>query len=445
MQRWVAAATADPPHVPGTRAHFTITDDLRVRLAYHRGNAAALRRELLAQARVEQDAAPVPSLPTLHRAIRRDISPADRAGYRRGERARRAQDVYLARPPTYRNQAWETDHVEAAVIVDIDGCLRRPWLTLFVDCATCAIVGVAATPGYPSRESLLCALRAALLREEPYGPFGGLPATVRMDRGKDFLSRAVREALGAFAVTVHDLPAYRPHLKGTVESVNRAVDQMFLAHLPHYLHAQTLGNAHRADPEQPARSWQEFLTALFAWVHEWNFEHPIERPGDLATPYERWCRDSTPIQDVPAEAVASFTLEDSGTTRKITTKGVRWANGHYADDWMGDCKGRTVRVRYMPHHDHEIEVYDAKSGRHLGRGFLSNQAGPQLQERVLRAHHVRERRLAAELRAAEKMRRERYAAANQPAPPQRLGALTEDRLRAGPGGNRGSRAAPAPA
>lgn len=56
---------------------------------------------------------------------------------------------------------------------------------------------VAVTPVHPSRESVLAALRSAVLREKPYGPFGGLPEKVRVDRGKDLLSRTVT---AAFAV-----------------------------------------------------------------------------------------------------------------------------------------------------------------------------------------------------------------------------------------------------
>ncbi|MGW3061558.1 sigma factor-like helix-turn-helix DNA-binding protein [Streptomyces goshikiensis] len=37
-------------------------------------------------------------------------------------------------------------------------------MTWFVDCATNTVMGVAVTPGYPSRESVLAALRAAVLR-----------------------------------------------------------------------------------------------------------------------------------------------------------------------------------------------------------------------------------------------------------------------------------------
>ncbi|MFE9868288.1 hypothetical protein ACFYPZ_37320 [Streptomyces sp. NPDC005506] len=58
-----------------------------------------------------------PSLPTLYWAIQRDSTP--------GERAVRKHDVFLARPRVWRNQAWETNHVQAPALVDVDGVVRR--------------------------------------------------------------------------------------------------------------------------------------------------------------------------------------------------------------------------------------------------------------------------------------------------------------------------------
>lgn len=174
-----------------------------------KGNVAAVHRELAARA-ARGEGAPPPSIPTLHRATQRDLTPGEWAGLAGGERAARKHDVFLARPRGWRNQAWETDHVQAPALTDVEGKARNPWITWFTDCATNAIIGVAFTQGDPSRESVLAALRSAVLREEPYGPFGGLPEKVRVDRGKDFLSRTVTAAFDLLDVTVEDLPAYTP-------------------------------------------------------------------------------------------------------------------------------------------------------------------------------------------------------------------------------------------
>ncbi|MFB1048374.1 hypothetical protein [Streptomyces chrestomyceticus] len=83
--------------------------------------------------------------------------------------------------------------------------------------------------------------------------------------------------------------------------------------------------------------------------------------------------------------------------------------------------GTRVRVRFMPHHDHRIEVYHAATGRYLGPADLADQATDEQISAVRRARSARARRLKKDLEASQ---RERYAATTQPEAPQRLGTLT---------------------
>ncbi|WP_347599654.1 Mu transposase C-terminal domain-containing protein [Streptomyces sp. B6B3] len=372
--RWLAAAEKNPTAAvePGSRtrntSRFTVTPEVRQLLALWGGNVTAVHRELTARARSDREGthAPendardghtespsrpaaggsvsgVPSLTTLRRAIRRDLTA--------GERAARKKDVFLARPARWRNACWEGDHVRAPVLVDVDGTACRPWITWFIDCATRAVMGVAVTPHTPSRDAVLAALRAAVLREDPYGPFGGLPEQVPIDRGKDFLAKTVTAALGALKATQDDLPAYTPHLKGTVESLNRSVERMHLVALPGYVRAPAPGKRPRKNPGRARlMDFATFTADLLGWVEWWNTEH---RPVPLGgrTPLEAWQADPTPLDDLWA-----LTLEDDGRVRKLTTRGIRWRGRDYAAAWMTGQAGRKIRVRWMPHHDHAIEV-----------------------------------------------------------------------------------------
>ncbi|MBX7466524.1 Mu transposase C-terminal domain-containing protein [Streptomyces sp. MAG02] len=422
--RWLAAAERDEAaaRAPGERAaypgRFTVTDEVRALLALWKGNVAAVHRELAARAaRGEGD--PPPSIPTLHRAIRRDLTPGQRAGLAGGERAARKHDVFLARPRGWRNHVWETDHMQVPVLVDVDGRARRPWITWFTDCATNAITGVAVTPVHPSRESVLAALRSAVLREDPYGPFGGLPEKVRVDRGKDFLSRTVTAAFDLLDVTVEDLPAYTPHLKGTVEGLNRAVESMFLAALPGYARQPRPGKRSSRPKDEVLLGFEDFTARLLDWTRWWNTEH---QPAPLRgrTPLEAWQEDPTPLRDVAAADLWTFTLEDAGT-RTLTTRGIRFRKRDYVGPWMTGQSGIQVRVRFMPHHDHRIEVYHAATGRYLGPADLADQATEEQVSAVRRARAARARRLKKDLEASQ---HERYAAATQAEPPRRLGALS---------------------
>ncbi|MFF9147528.1 Mu transposase C-terminal domain-containing protein [Streptomyces sp. NPDC014861] len=89
--------------------------------------------------------------------------------------------------------------------------------------------------------------------------------------------------------------------------------------------------------------------------------------------------------------------------------------------WMTGQAGLQVRVRFMPHRDHRIEVYDATTGRYLGPADLADQAIAEQVSAVRRARAARARHLKKDLEASQ---RERYAATSQAGPPQRLGVLT---------------------
>lgn len=173
---------------------------------------------------------------------------------------------------------WEGDHKHVPVEVDVEGKLATPWVTWFIDCAAKAITGVAVTAHAPSRDAVLASLRIAITRSAPFGPVGGLPGQIRVDRGKEFLCQAVTAAMGALAVPVTDLPAYSPYLKGTIEALNDAVEEMLLVSLPRYTGRQKLAGGHLADPDAPPLTYEAFVGLLLDWVTWWNTLHRGHTP-----------------------------------------------------------------------------------------------------------------------------------------------------------------------
>lgn len=423
---WVAVARRDGRLSARTPSRAGVTPDVRARLAVWGGNVSAVHRELLAEAAAAGDPGAVPSLRTLQRAVRRDLSAGERAGLKGGEAARRRYDVYGKRPPTHRNACWEGDHKRVPVRVALDGAAVCPWVTWFIDVASKVIVGVAVTPHQPARDAVLAALRSGISRATPYGPFGGLPGRVRVDRGKDFLSGAVARALGGFAVPVHDLPAYKPYRKGTVEALNSAVEQMLLVSLPGYTRRARLAQAQRPDPVEELLSYPDFVQVLLDWVVWWNTEHRPSGVPDGMTPSEAWEADQTPIEDVPEEQLAFFAMEDDGRIRKITTNGVAWRRRAYIADWMAGHVGTRVRLRYLPHFDATIEVFTADGPvRHLGSAYLAEAATPAQRRALSKVRESKARALKADLKAAEKLSRTRYTATTTPAAPHPRRSVTE--------------------
>ncbi|MFE4873908.1 Mu transposase C-terminal domain-containing protein [Streptomyces sp. NPDC056682] len=431
--RWLAAARRDGRLARMETSHFTVTADIRRLLAFWGGDVSRVHAELMEQAGRDPDATAVPSLSTLHRAVRRDLTLGERAGLKSGEAARRAHDVFGQRPPTHRNAVWEGDHKRVPVEVDVEGELATPWVTWFIDCATKAVTGIAVTAHAPSQDAVLASLQIAITRSEPFGPVGGLPGQIRVDRGKEFLCATVSAAMGAFAVPVTGLPAYSPYLKGTIEALNDAVEEMFLVSLPRYTGRQKLTGGRLADADAPPLGYEAFVGLLLDWVAWWNTRH---HPDALngKTPLEAWQADPTPLTDVPAGQLATFALEDDGRTYTISTSGVRWRRRSYLTPWMNGRTGTKVSVRRLPHHDDTIEVFDAATGRHLGSAFLAAAASREQIRAVQAARTAAARRLTADLKAAEKLRRRRFEAPTTAAPPRLLTSSTsaqaEDELSA---------------
>ncbi|MFJ8313118.1 MULTISPECIES: Mu transposase C-terminal domain-containing protein [unclassified Streptomyces] len=417
--RWLARAesTGSPDPVP--RACLVVTDEVVDVLADSLGNVKRAHEELVRRARVA--GVRPPGLTTLHDAIRRDLTPGFMAGLREGVPAARGHDPAFKRPAVCRNEVWEGDHKQAPLRVGMpDDSLARVWVTWFEDRATSVVMGWAVTAASVHRGSVLAALRSAVLRGDVYGPAGGLPRLVRIDGGADFVSKAVRAAFGALDVPVQVVGSAR--LKGGVERLNRTAVTRFFADLPRYSKAPLLDHKTRLGQDDPALTFEAFVTLLRNWVHEHNTGHVVARTG--MTPLAAWEADPAPVRDIDPEDLRAYLLESDGRPRTITSHGVDFHGRSYMPlDGVGRI-GMRVHVRWMPHHAHEIDLYTVRGNRYLGRAVLSDEASEAERARVFVARDERDRRLRRALERSAARRRTRYDASTQPGPPAQASRVT---------------------
>ncbi|MEU6093101.1 Mu transposase C-terminal domain-containing protein [Streptomyces sp. NPDC047085] len=428
VRRWMDnAAENNGVYTPKPRDSFTLTQEMRDAVARYCGNIAAAYRELKKESRL---GAEPPSYATFYRAVTTHFTPGFLAGLRKGERARRAFDVHFNRPPGFRNDAWEADHVEASVWVNVNGHRCKPWVTWFVDCTTTVICGLCVSAQTPSQENVLVAARAALQRGGQFGAFGGVPKLVRVDRAKEFLCKSVEAAMGVFGVVRVDLPPYSPEQKGTVEAVNEAVKQMFFVTLPGYTEApstsrRTRKNSRtRIDPDEKLLTYEAFIRHLLQWVHEWNYEHVLTK--QKRTPAQLWEEDLTPIYDVNPAELHTYTLKDLERPYTINGDGIHWGPRRYIAPFMNGRKGMKVRLRYMPNHLDVIDVYAAKDYTYLGPAILQNAASPEQRAEVRRAARNQASRLRTTLKRVERHRQERFEADTVPTVPRPVHDLTQE-------------------
>ncbi|MFJ8932124.1 Mu transposase C-terminal domain-containing protein [Streptomyces sp. NPDC102364] len=422
VRRWLAnARDHDGRYTPATRPRLTLTPAMRDAVARWCGNLSGAHKELKDEGHLTA------SYATFHRAVLREYTRGYLAGLRGGEQARRDFDIHPGREIGHRNLAWEGDHVEASVWVNVNGQRRKPWITWFIECSTNCICGLAVTPHTPSRAAILTALRESLLRTKE-SPFGGAPTLIRVDRGADYMSSTVSDSMGVFDVRCVDLPPRRPEYKGTVEKLNGAVKTMLFPQLPGYTHAPTPGPSDKPDPDEQLLTFKAFVAELRTWVHFWNFEHRLttkdKRRGH--TPAELWQNDLTPIYDVTPEEARTFTLEAAPGQRIISTQGIHWKTRCYVADWMTGRPGQKVTLRYLPHDFSEIEVHDAATGTFLGTAIWTNAATPEQKKAIRKRADSEAARLQRDLTRTNKRRRERFKTVTVPTNPSPLTDLTEE-------------------
>jgi putative transposase len=422
--RWLAQAEETGSTEKPERSRFRITEEIIDVLADHQGNVKRAHEHLVREARAA-GRKPI-GLTTLHDAIARDLDPGFMAGLREGIPAARGFDPAFQRPPVARNQVWEGDHKQAPLVVMMpDKKLSRVWVTWFEDRGTGYVMGWAVTAGSAHRGSVLAAVRASVLREDPYGPAGGLPHLVRVDGGADFMSKTVRRAFGLLGVPVHRVRSARH--KGGIERLNRTSMTRFFTDLPRYTKAPMLDHRSRLGDEDPPLTFEAFVQRLGEWVTEHNTQHVVERTG--MTPLEAWLADPAEVRPEPTPAeLRAFMLESDHRPRKITSHGV----GRI---------GVEVRVRWMPHHSHEIDLYTFRSDRYLGRAFLSDEATEELRAKVLDDRQEHSAALRRALQRSGERRRDRYLPATEPQLPVHATRMTKEEALAELAGT--SRKAPA--
>jgi transposase InsO family protein len=126
--------------------------------------------------------APCPAYRTARRFLA-NLSLGVKTKMREGQAAFEAKvEPYIERDyeKLHSNQLWVSDHHQFDVLIDDgEGGTTRPWLTAFMDMRSRKIMGAVVYIGSPNQNTILTALRRAILQH-------GTPKGAYFDNGKDF-------------------------------------------------------------------------------------------------------------------------------------------------------------------------------------------------------------------------------------------------------------------
>jgi putative transposase len=406
LWRWIAAGRPPERRGPSSR-RVELSADLREAYLRLGGNVAAVWRDQRIAG------AQPPPLRTLQQAFARELRPAERASARRGEAGRREHGLYLRYEAPHRNAVWQADHKQLPVLVvgAGGGQGRKPWVTLFLDDFSRAIMGWAISLR-PTAAEVLGALRDALVVHPERGPFGGVPGRLRWDHGMEFAAGAVEQAALALDIELDPAAPYAPHEKGKVERLHRTIVETFIATLPGYTDGprDVRGQLEGCDARLDLGGLVE---GFAAWVVSYNGERP-HRALAGQTPAERFAGDPTPLRLVaPADARRLLSARRRARVRR---DGVHRGGLAYIAVELTELVGEDVELAFAPHDQRSVEVY--WRGAWLCTAIPQHVLTPAQQAQIL----AERRAYAAELRrrqrrAARKARsRLAPATADQPAP-----------------------------
>ena len=178
------------------------------------------------------------------------IEPVSRATVaRRWEALRRQMALALANEPgaaippghlvaTKPLELVQIDHTQADVFV-VDEATRRsigrPWLSLAIDVASRAVVGIYLAMERPNAAAVALLMTRVALPKSAWltslglpdvdWPMSGLAATLHLDNAQEFKSRALRSGCREYGIELTYRPVRRPHYGGHIERMNRTLMQ----------------------------------------------------------------------------------------------------------------------------------------------------------------------------------------------------------------------------
>lgn len=259
-------------------------------------------------------------------------------------------EIVHRREATGSNEMWQADHTLLDIhLLDEHGEVCRPWLTLVVDDYSRAIAGYFLTTSAPSAINTALAFRQAVWRKEnPDWPVCGIPETLYVDNGSDFISEHIEQACIALKIRlIHSMPG-RPRGRGRIERLFRTVNDMFLAEQPGFL-------KNGKQQSRPALTVSDFTTRFEGFLHGIYHQRKHSTTGE--PPVKRWLAGGFLPQMPETIQALDMLLLRVAKLRKVQRDGIRFQGNRYVEPTLAAFIGESVEVLYDPRDFAEVQVY----------------------------------------------------------------------------------------
>jgi putative transposase len=357
------------------KVHEKVTlDDVRCELAVRVAEENRVRPP--------QDQLLMPSRATLARRIAASSTGQDHKNRRRRRSARNADNQYGLTPyPDLPLERVEIDHTRSDLVVidDRDDLpLGRLTLTYCLDTATRYPLGYYLGFEPPSYLTVMeCLHHAIQPKDELHKQYGtehewlayGLPATLVIDNGKEFIGHDLEDACLLLGIVLQYTPVRTPQFKAGVERMFGSLNTMFFHTLPGttFSNPEARGDYHST--EQACVYFSEvdkLLNIFLVDVYAERFHHGLN--GIPARCWEEKVQHGF-APALPPSAEELSVLLGRTATRVLRHSGIEFASLRYN---CGDLltlrtrlKGKPAKIKYHPADLSCLYVYDPFDGRYI--------------------------------------------------------------------------------
>jgi putative transposase len=346
VKHWLEAGRV----APGKRPRFKATQ--RDREVFYQARGRMARAYALRKA--EEPA--LRSRRTWEKAVREELTPAQRASASGGHAARLQKSLVLSFEVDAPNERWEIDSQEMKVKVKPPhgGAPERPWITTCQDSFSRAITGLELSM-QPNATVALAALHSAVTIEQARGPFGGIPELIVFDNGREYLSGEFTHALQVLGVIPSVADPYAPQQKPRIERFFRTLTDEFASQHPSFVRPPRRADGTPYGPDPVHMSFERLYAEVAAWI--WDRYNTSRSHGGLNghTPLQRWESASFTPRLEPAKDLA-FLLKER-VTRKVGRYGVELDGIKFIAPGLVPLGSETVEIAYRPYDRSRIEVF----------------------------------------------------------------------------------------
>jgi putative transposase len=299
--------------------------------------------------------------------------------------ARRKYKQYgTSQEPTLANELWEFDstRLDLILIDEVDNLpMGRPTLTVALDRATRAAAGYSISFEGASYLSVMDAIYHAILpKGDVRGVYGtenewtvrGVPASVRLDNGKEYRNRHMRDTCESLGTAIQYTRVRTPNEKGAIESFIGSLATMLIHTLPGTTFSNTRQRGEYDSVAEACISFDELHRVFVIFLVD-VYMQSYHR-GLKGVPARRWEQqvDMGFMPRLPESAESLRILLSRVDERVLQHYGIEFENLVYQDPRSRELaslrarhEGEKLKIKYDPADLARIFVFDPDERRYI--------------------------------------------------------------------------------